>query len=83
MVQLEVDSFDWGSRAQVRKRFFEFKWDERAGPALSINFGEKKLGLALLCHRKLERSLAIFGYTIPLCYRCTALLIGFFIGPFD
>ena len=60
-----------------KKRLFVFKWETRAGPVLFINFGEKKLGLALFCHRKPERSFTIFGHTSPLCSRCTGLMMGF------
>jgi uncharacterized membrane protein len=64
--------------ASVRKKLFEFKWDTRAGPVLFIDFGKRKLGLALFCHRSPERSFTILGYTTPLCSRCVGLLMGFF-----
>jgi uncharacterized membrane protein len=64
--------------SSVRKRFLEFKWEARAGPVLFINVGETKLGLALFCHRRLDRSFTILGYNSPLCSRCTGLLLGFF-----
>jgi len=43
---------------------------------LIINFGKKKLGFALLCHRRPERSFTILGRESPLCSRCTGLTIG-------
>ncbi len=64
--------------ASSRKSVFEFKWDSRAGPVLLINFGNKKLGFALFCHRRPERSFSIFGHTSLLCSRCTGLAIGIF-----
>ncbi len=70
------------STALARKRIVDFKWDDRAGPVLFITMGERRLGLALLCHRLPDRSFTILGYESPLCSRCTGLLMGFlgFIG---
>lgn len=64
--------------SSASKRFFEFKWDARADPVLFVNVGKKRLGLALFCHRKPERSFNIHGRACPLCARCTGLLFGFF-----
>ncbi len=75
-------TFHLHSTALARKRIVDFKWDNRAGPVLFITLGERKLGLALLCHRLPDRSLTIFGHKSPLCSRCTGLLMGFlgFVG---
>jgi uncharacterized membrane protein len=61
----------------IRKPFFEFEWDNKAGPILFFNAGGKRFGLALLCHRLPQRSFKTFGRTWPLCARCTGLLAGF------
>ena len=54
----------------------EFGWDTRAGPVISIFYGKRKLGLALICHRKESRCIEIFGHKGFLCARCTGLGIG-------
>lgn len=33
------------------------------------------------CHRMKSRSLTIFGYTLPLCARCTGILAGYLFFP--
>jgi uncharacterized membrane protein len=33
------------------------------------------------CHRMKSRSITIKGYTLPLCARCTGILIGYFFFP--
>ena len=32
------------------------------------------------CHRKIDRSFSVWGYTMPLCARCTGILLGFYVG---
>ena len=61
----------------VKRRRFEFTWDKRAGPILFVNFGQKRLELALFCHRNPERSFSLLGCTMPICARCSGLLLGF------
>jgi uncharacterized membrane protein len=61
-----------------RPPFMELKWDSRAGPILLINFKTKKLGIALFCHRKPERSFTFFGHTSLVCSRCTGISLGVF-----
>jgi uncharacterized membrane protein len=34
------------------------------------------------CHRMKSRSITIKGYTLPLCARCTGILLGYFFFPF-
>jgi len=55
---------------------FKLKWDPRAGPVLFIKFRKRKFGLAF-CHRREDRSLNFFRYTMPLCARCTGIIVGF------
>jgi uncharacterized membrane protein len=33
------------------------------------------------CHRMKSRSITIKGYTLPLCARCTGILLGYFFFP--
>ncbi|QED50133.1 DUF2085 domain-containing protein [Cytobacillus dafuensis] len=33
------------------------------------------------CHRKKERCLTIRGYKLPLCARCTGILVGYLFFP--
>ncbi|MED3575323.1 DUF2085 domain-containing protein [Cytobacillus praedii] len=33
------------------------------------------------CHRMKNRCITIKGYTLPLCARCTGILIGYFFFP--
>lgn len=53
----------------------KFGSDRKIGPILHIKIRNKKFGLCF-CHRLPERSLTIFGYTLPLCARCTGIVIG-------
>lgn len=34
------------------------------------------------CHRMKSRSLTIKGYTLPICARCTGILLGYLFFPF-
>jgi uncharacterized membrane protein len=34
------------------------------------------------CHRMKSRSITIKGYALPLCARCTGILLGYFFFPF-
>ncbi len=60
---------------QLSRVNFETKRDRKIGPIVSLKFRNKKIGLCF-CHRLPERSLTIFGYTMPLCARCTGIVIG-------
>lgn len=62
-----------------QKLFLDLEWDSRAGPIMVIGYGNTKLGLALICHRKPERCLTFFGHKSLLCSRCTGISIGFFV----
>jgi uncharacterized membrane protein len=62
--------------SSIQRVILEFKWDSRAGPILLVNFGQRKLGLALFCHRIPERCFTIFGHESFLCSRCTGIGIG-------
>lgn len=42
--------------------------------------GNKLLQLLFMCHRLPERSFFIRGRQLPLCARCTGILIGYFCG---
>lgn len=33
-----------------------------------------------MCHQKIERSFIVKGYQLPVCTRCTGLLIGYIAG---
>jgi uncharacterized membrane protein len=41
----------------------------------------KKLVDIVPCHRLQSRSLTIRGYTLPLCSRCTGILLGYLFFP--
>jgi uncharacterized membrane protein len=45
-----------------------------------INF--KMLIDIVPCHRMKSRSLIIKGYTLPICARCTGILLGYLFFPF-
>jgi uncharacterized membrane protein len=49
---------------------------------LLLRCGKRTLSLALICHRRPERSFKFLGYQSLLCARCTGLLVGFlaFLG---
>lgn len=51
------------------------KWDL----PIPISVHGKPLSLCF-CHRKIDRSFSIWGYTMPLCARCTGILMGFYMG---
>lgn len=59
-----------------------FKWDARAGPIVYVSYGERKLGLALICHRRKSRCIEILGHRSFLCARCTGLSIGLVVSFF-
>jgi uncharacterized membrane protein len=62
-----------------KQPLIKLKWDSRCGPLLFISYGKKTLSLALLCHRKPERSFKFFGHQSLLCARCSGLFVGFFM----
>lgn len=43
---------------------------------------EKFLAIAFMCHRRPDRSFFINGKQMPLCARCTGILVGYFVGIF-
>jgi len=53
-----------------------FKWDSRSGPLLTVVIRNTKICFALFCHRRRDRCIRIFGYTSPLCARCTGICLG-------
>jgi uncharacterized membrane protein len=61
------------------KQLLRFKWDNRMGPVLVLNYNSRTLCFALICHRKPERCFTIFGHESPLCSRCMGLGSGFFV----
>ena len=38
------------------------------------------LGIAFMCHQRPDRSFFIKGKQLPLCARCTGILIGYILG---
>ena len=54
----------------------EFKWYSRMGPVLLVAFKDKKICIAVFCHRRRGRNFEIFGYVVPLCARCTGISVG-------
>jgi uncharacterized membrane protein len=54
---------------------FEFGWDSRMGPVMSIRYKSKKFDLAF-CHRQEDRCIKLFGHTSFLCARCSGILAG-------
>lgn len=40
----------------------------------------KFLALAFMCHQRPDRSFFIKGKQMPICARCTGILIGYFLG---
>jgi uncharacterized membrane protein len=47
-----------------------------------IVIGLEKLTAIVPCHRKKDRSVSIYGRSLPLCARCTGILIGYLLFPF-
>ena len=41
---------------------------------------EKFLAISFMCHQRSDRSFYIKGKKLPLCARCTGMLIGYFLG---
>lgn len=41
---------------------------------------KKFLAVAFMCHQRPDRSFFICGKQLPLCARCTGILIGYFLG---
>ena len=78
----ELPFLSGSTASSSSRRLAEIIWDERAGPVLILNLAERRLGLALFCHRRPERSFKILGHVFPVCSRCTGLVLGFvgFIG---
>jgi uncharacterized membrane protein len=64
---------EWSNHA------FSFRWEPTRGPVLSFRIKTKIYSL-MICHRKPERSFKIKGHALPLCARCTGLIIGSVIG---
>lgn len=58
---------------------FRLVWDKRCGPILLIKFKSRTIGFAI-CHRRKDRSISIFGFTFPICARCTGIFMGFLIA---
>lgn len=54
----------------------QLKWDSKAGPILTVVLKKKEIGLALVCHRKEERSSKMHGHLSPLRARSMGILIG-------
>jgi len=38
------------------------------------------LSFAFYCHRRPDRSFYFYGHKIPICARCTGILLGYLIG---
>lgn len=53
-----------------------FKWDSRSGPLLIVAIWNTKISFALICHRKKDHCIRIFGHTSPLCARCMGICLG-------
>lgn len=51
------------------------KHDAKIGSNLNIEICNRKFGLCF-CHRLPDRSLTINGYTLPICARCTGIVMG-------
>src|SRR5207247_2612108 len=47
---------------------------------LEVPFGRHAFRLFLFCHGIPDRCFTIRGHTLPICARCTGLLIGIFAG---
>lgn len=54
----------------------KLEWDSRAGPVVSVFFGDRELRMALICHRKESRCIKIGSHRSFLCARCTGLGVG-------
>ena len=63
-------------RLTFRMPLLDVKWDSHCGPIVILSYGKKRLGFALICHRKPERSFRFFGHQSLLCSRCTGLALG-------
>lgn len=72
----EQSSMTDSRRSSFRQPFLEFKWDSRAGPIIVARFRNRRLCFPLICHRKPERCLTIFGRKSFLCSRCTGIVLG-------
>ena len=64
------------SRWSSLRQLLGFKWDSRCGPIIVTRFRDRKLCFALVCHRKPDRCLIIFGHRSFLCSRCTGIVLG-------
>lgn len=58
---------------------FRLEWRLRIGPMLCFECRGKTFCFCF-CHRRKDRSITLFGYTIPLCARCTGLVFGLLPG---
>jgi uncharacterized membrane protein len=63
-------------RRLLKQSFLEFKWDTRCGPVIVARLRNRRLSFPLICHRKPERCLTIFGHRSFLCSRCTGIVLG-------
>jgi uncharacterized membrane protein len=63
-------------QSSFRHRFLGFIWDSRCGPVIEVRFRNRRLSFPLICHRKPERCLTIFGHRSFLCSRCTGIALG-------
>jgi len=54
---------------------FWLTWKPQIGPVLYIKWCGKSFSFCF-CHRRKDRSISMFGYTFPLCARCTGLVFG-------
>lgn len=62
--------------SSLKRPFFQFLWDSRAGPVLVIKYGNKRFGLALICHREPKKCLTFLGHKSFLCSRCCGISLG-------
>lgn len=58
---------------------FRLEWRLRIGPMLGVECG-RKMFCFCFCHRRKDRSITLFGYTFPLCARCSGLVFGLVLG---
>jgi uncharacterized membrane protein len=51
------------------------EWNAEIGPIISLNSGNRKIGLCF-CHRRKDRSIWFFGLEQVFCSRCLGILLG-------
>ena len=49
-------------------------------PRLFFDLSFIRLGETPLCNGRADRGIFIFGFCLPLCYRCSFIIIGIFSG---